>query len=453
MLNEALKRVSVLGAGGKMGSGIALLMLQEMARREAEETEDVGTGNYRLVLIDANDASLVNLSKVMREHLVKYAERNINALRHFLYAKTDLVSNAEIINYFIEGAMRIVRFETHWQEARFSDLILEAIVEDLETKVEVFSQLANTASGETVFFTNTSSIPIHILNDRAQLQNRIVGFHFYNPPLIQKLVELIIPPMTNPRISGLAKELVDRLGKVAVRSNDVAGFIGNGHFIREALFACEKVAELSRVHPLPQAIYMMDKMTRDFLIRPMGIFQLIDYVGIDVFYRICEVMSAYIPNELFQDPLIDTMIRMEILGGQHADGSQKNGFFCYENHAQTGVYSLTEERYLSFSAGSWISKCDAELGKSPKGHMSWKKLQRDPEALGKIQNYLIELAHQQNLGSEMARSYLMKSKDIAQKLVHSHVANSLEDVDAVLTKGFYHIYGVRDIALPITLRC
>jgi 3-hydroxyacyl-CoA dehydrogenase len=363
-----------------------------------------------------------------------------------------LVSNADIINYFIEGAMRLVRFETQWQEAKSSHIILEAIIEDLDAKVEVFSQLAKMTDTETAFFTNTSSIPIHVLNEKANLQNRIVGFHFYNPPLIQKLVELIIPSKTHARVKSLAKELVDRLGKVSVLSKDVAGFIGNGHFTREALFACEKVAELSRIHTLPQAIYMVDKVSRDFLIRPMGVFQLLDYVGIDVFYRVCEVMSAYIPEEIFQDPLIDKMISMECFGGQYADGSQKNGFFRYENHAQTGVHSFSDETYLPFKEGNWLSKCDTELGNLPKGHISWKKLQKDPEAVKKIQNYFVELAHNYNLGSELARSYLMRSKDIAQKLVQSHVADSLHDVDTVLKNGFYHVYGISDIALPMTLR-
>lgn len=453
MLDETLKHVSVLGAGGKMGSGIAALLLQEMAYQEVKASEDVGSGSYRLVLIDANDSALISLSKFLREHLLKYAERRIIALRQFFYAKTDLISNAEVIDYFVEGAMRLVRFETNWQEARSSHIIFEAIVEEVDVKVEVFSQLAKITGSETVFLTNTSSIPIHILNEKAKLQNRLVGFHFYNPPLVQKLVELIIPQKTSPKVVNLAKELVQRLGKIAVSSQDVAGFIGNGHFIREALYACEKVAELARVYSLPQAIYMMDKVTRDFLLRPMGIFQLIDYVGLDVFYRICQVMSAYLPNELFQEALIDKMMQRGCLGGQYADGSQKSGFFRYENHQQVGVYSLADERYLCAHEGSWQAHCDAELGTFPPGHMSWKKMQKEPEADEKIQNYLIQLGHAHTLGGELAKSYLVKSKAIAQKLVSSHVAATLLDVDTVLKQGFYHLYGVSDIAMPMTLRC
>jgi 3-hydroxyacyl-CoA dehydrogenase len=207
------------------------------------------------------------------------------------------------------------------------------------------------------------------------------------------------------------------------------------------------------MHSLPQAIYMMNKVTQEFLIRPMGIFQLIDYVGIDVFYRICGIMNMYIPNELFQDPLLDKMVKAEIFGGQKADGSQKKGFFQYEGQARRGVYSPMEENYMPISGEHWASACDSELGTFPSGHFSWKKLQRDPLASEKLKNYFFELTQDQTLGAELARHYLIKSKDIAKKLVHTRVAHSMEDVDTVLKNGFYHLYGFKDIDLTISLRC
>ncbi len=452
MINEILKQVGVLGAGGKMGSGIAMLLLQEMARLELETTEDVGNGDFRLVLIDSNDVALQSFSKVIKNHLIKYAERNINALRRYLISKEALISNSDIIQYFVDGALRIVRFSTEWQAAKNSLLIFEAIIEDISTKVEVFSQLAKTISSDAIFLTNTSSIPVHLLNENAKLDNRIIGFHFYNPPLIQKLVELIIPSSTHPRVVLIARALAKKLDKTIVASNDVAGFIGNGHFIREDLYACEQVEAIARNHSLPQAIYMINKVTQEFLIRPMGIFQLIDYIGIEVFYKICGIMSTYIPSELFQDPLIDTMVKAGIFGGQNAEGFQKNGFFQYEKHAKIGIYSPAEKKYLALSRQKWVSECESELGKTPSGHFSWKALQRDPNASEKLKNYFFEMAQDQTLGAELARRYLIKSKEIARKLVHTRVANSIEDVDTVLKNGFYHLYGLNEFELTIGLR-
>ena len=452
MLEEVLQRVSVLGAGGKMGSGIALLLLQEMALLEAESTEDIGSGNFRLVLIDVNDAALNALSITMKNHLVRYAERHINRLRRCFYSKSHLIGNAEIIQYFVDGALRIVRFETDWLAAKNSHLVIEAIVENLEIKTDVLSEIAGQASSEIIFFTNTSSIPIHLLNEKAHLHNRLIGFHFYNPPLIQKLIELIVPDQADPKAASLAKELANKLDKTVVVSRDVAGFIGNGYFIREAMYAAKQVSELSRNYSHPCSIYMINRVTQEFLIRPMGIFQLIDYVGIDIFDSICQIMSAHISNELFQDPLFDKMINLGILGGQNSDGSQKNGFFQYENSMKSGIYSISDEKYIPLST-PWSSDCDDVLGKFPKGHASWNKLKKDPAPLDKLKNYFFEMAQDHTTGSELARQYLTHSKNIAKKLVHTRVANSVEDVDAILKLGFYHLYGLQDVELSVNLRC
>src|ERR1700722_11450553 len=190
MLNHWINRISVLGAAGKMGSGIALLLLQEMARVEAENTGHVGK-NSRLILIDSNETALDALSDFLRIHLIKYAERHINALRRYFVEDSKLVSNQEMIEYFVNGALSLVRLETQIEKAKQSKLIFEAIVEDENVKSTVFAELANLVSPETYFFTNTSSIPIHILSKKGHLQNRLIGFHFYNPPFIQKLLEVI----------------------------------------------------------------------------------------------------------------------------------------------------------------------------------------------------------------------------------------------------------------------
>lgn len=452
MLDEVLKQVAVLGAAGKMGSGISLLLLQEIARLEMETTEDIGSGDYRLVLIDANEMTLHALSASMKQHLVKYAERHINKIRRCFQSKPNLISNAEIIQYFVEGALRIAQFETSWQAARNSRLIFEAIIENLEIKTEVLTQIARQGRPDAFYFSNTSSIPIHVLNHKAHLDNRLIGFHFYNPPVIQKLIELIIPESVHPEAVSIANQLAKRLEKIVVISKDVAGFIGNGFFIREAMFAAQQVTELSRKYSLPQAIYLVNKVTQDFLIRPMGIFQLIDYVGIDVFASICQVMNTYISGELFEDPLFDKMISLGIMGGQKSDGAQKNGFFQYDGSNRSGIYSIAEQHYLPLT-NPWISDCDHELGGFPAGHVSWNKLKKDPAASEKLKNYFLELAHDQTLGAELARQYLLNCKDIAKKLVQTHVAKNINDVGAVLRHGFYHLYSIEEIEISLNLRC
>ncbi len=253
-LDEALQNVAVVGAAGKMGSGISLLLLQEMAHIEAEQKGKAGTGAFRLILIDTSEKGLDALRHYLHEQILKYAEKNINDLRRFYVRNPKLVSNQEIIEAFVEGALDLIHCETSLEKAKHATLIFEAIIEDVEAKVQLFKSLVAGRKDEAYFFTNTSSIPISILNEKAQLHNRLIGFHFYNPPAVQKLLEVIAPDHMEPALKSLALELAKRLRKTVVHSGDVAGFIGNGHFIREALFACHKVHELTSQYTLEELL-------------------------------------------------------------------------------------------------------------------------------------------------------------------------------------------------------
>lgn len=448
MLNDALKQVCVIGAAGKMGSGIALLLLQEMARLEAELTSAIGASGNRLWLIDMNQDGLDALKPYLREQLQRYAERSINLLRRYFATNFALVSNEEIIDYFVCNAMDIAHFDTDMMKVRHAHLIFEAILEDVPTKIKLFNTLQEITPKDRLFLTNTSSVPIHILNSKAGLENRIIGFHFYNPPAIQKLVELILPEKIDKSLRNMAEELIKRLNKTAVQSKDIAGFIGNGHFIREILFACQKVHELSRSYSLFESIYMVNKVTQDFMIRPMGIFQLIDYVGIDVCQNIFSIMSTYLPEELFQEGLIDSMMELGIRGGQNADGSQKNGFFEYEGSHRIGIYAPLKKEYIPFTEGDWVAQCDKYLGPYPEGHASWKHLQKERNKDQKIKEYFSHLIHSHSPGAELAVEFLAQSRTIAQTLVKTGVAASIDDVNKVLKEGFFHLYGPDEAWLP-----
>ena len=139
---------------------------------------------------------------------------------------------------------------------------------------------------------------------------------FTSTPLaVQKLLEVISPTQIDPTLATIAEQLAKRLGKTVVYANDIAGFIGNGHFIRESMFACAKVHELAKDRTLPEAVYTVNKVTQEFLVRPMGLFQLMDYVGLDVCRHIGQIMGSYLPGEALQDSLIDHMVAAGILGG------------------------------------------------------------------------------------------------------------------------------------------
>lgn len=438
--NDLLSHTAVLGAAGKMGRGIALILLQEMAGSEAKILGTVGSGSYQLVLMDSNKEALSSLKKYLKEHLKKYAEKNIIALRRSFASNDSLVSNEEMIDYFLEGAMDIVQFSHSVEELDSAHIIFEAVIEDLEIKSALFRSIDQSSQKKPYFFSNTSSIPIDALNKKSGLENRIIGFHFYNPPTVQKLLELI--PSENEKetpIYSLAQEVAKRLGKQVVESKDVAGFIGNGHFLREVAYAFTIVKELSARFAFFEAIYIVNKVTQDFLLRPMGIFQLMDYVGIDIVQKVGLIMNDHLGASFYDDKFLDRMFAAKKLGGQLPDGSSKDGFFHYQDHRIQAVYSPGETIYHSL-AEPWRIKCDQFLGPFPEGHNSWKALKNDPNYQEKITRYLENLKSQQDEGAALAKRFLANSKAAADELVAANIAVNVQDVQTVLKNGFFHLF-------------
>lgn len=442
---EEWQKIAVIGASGKMGKGIALLLLQEQARVEAETTGKVGQGSYQLHLIDTDESGLHELTSFFKPHLTLYAEKSINLLREYFAHNPELVSNQEMIEAFVDGALCNIFKHTQLTGAKGSKYIFEAIIEEVDSKARTFRNLDEICESTPYYFSNTSSIPISVLDEKAHLGHRIIGFHFYNPPQVQRLVEIIPSKQGDPHLLELAKELVKRLKKIGVVSGDVAGFIGNGHFVREICFALQQVDELSQKISLEQAIYCVNRVTQEFLIRPMGIFQLIDYVGLDIAQHISAIMMHYLADEAFPMGLLDRFVAHGIKGGQYLDGRQKNGIFKYDEKGIQAVYQLNQKGYQELK--TWKESIDQRLGPLPKGHSSWKTLHKDKDRAAKIDAYLQALEKEETLGAQLAKKFLKHSDQTAELLVKTGAARQLEDVTTVLENGFYHLYGPRAEAL------
>jgi 3-hydroxyacyl-CoA dehydrogenase len=421
-----------------MGSGIALLLAQEMGLRRLRPE---GRGqSYRLTLMDVNDEALDGLRRYLRGQLLRFAEKNTVELRRLYAERTDLVENAEIIDAFIDETLDLARFTTDLRALGGCRMVCEAIAENIDLKVKIYTQLKSMCGPETWFFTNTSSIPIRLLDERAGLGGRIVGFHFYNPPAVQKLLELITAPNTRPELVAASRQIATDLGKKVIPANDIAGFIGNGHFMRDGLHGIAEMQALGAKHGFAGAVYLVNRVSQDWLVRPMGVFQLIDYVGIDVFQCILGVMNQFIGEEDLHSDLIDDLMARGVRGGQRNDGSQKDGFLRYEKGAVTGVYDLARGEYRALDA-AWTAPLDKALGALPGEHQPWKVLSRDRGKEEKLKAYFAALAKTDTLGAKLALKHLRRSKEIGQQLVKMGVAASPADVNGVLLNGFYHLYG------------
>jgi 3-hydroxyacyl-CoA dehydrogenase len=233
----------------------------------------------------------------------------------------------------------VVRPTTMLEAAAEADIIFEAAPEDLALKLKLFAPTATDNPRRPWVFTNTSSIPIEEIDEKAKLGGRIMGFHFYNPPAVQKLVELIRSRTTTDEVAAFAETLCKNLRKVVVPSADRAGFIGNGHFMRDLLHAIGEVERIGAGMPFVEAVYTVNRVSQDFLVRPMGIFQLIDYVGLDVCQCILGVMNPRTEGEeLHSAPRLP--LTSGVQGGS-IDGSQKDGSSSISRRP-VGVYDPAE---------------------------------------------------------------------------------------------------------------
>ncbi len=435
-LNTRLQDVSVIGAAGKMGSGIALLLAQELGFMALENKDKV----YCLNLIDISDTSLHGLLRYIREQALKAGEKQINRLRKIYKDRADLVENGEMIDEYVSEVMVHIRTGKTLELARESSMIFEAAFEKEEIKFEIYNKLNSICPEETYFFTNTSSIPIHILSEATGIEGRLIGYHFYNPPAVQKLVELITPTRIDDELKALSLELATKLGKKIVPANDIAGFIGNGHFMRDGLHAIHEVERLAPNHGFARSIYLIDKVSRDYLLRPMGIFQLIDYVGIDVFQMILSVMNKYIDNAGLHSDVIDKYMTLGVKGGQTSSGAQKDGFLKYEKNKPVGVFCPEKKEYKSMTE-EWLKEADAILGIHPNPKLSWKGLLSDPNKEEKLKAFFAGWKGNEEPGVDLARRYFIASKETGEMLVNTGVADKAEDVNNVLTLGFFHLYG------------
>jgi len=433
---ERLQNVSVLGAAGKMGSGILLLTALEMADLSLKP-ENKGKA-FVLNAIDVSDEALTGLIKYLKTQVVKMAEKKTIQLRKFYADRHDLIENSEIIDQYIFDVMRLVRVSTRLEVAFDSKMIFEAIKEDPELKVNIFSKINANNPNNPWFFTNTSSIPISNLDEGAKLGGRIIGFHFYNPPAVQKLVEVIKAKGTLKEVEEFALVYARNLRKVVVPANDKAGFIGNGHFMRDILYATTEVEKLGDEMTFVEAVYAINKISQECLVRPMGIFQLIDYVGVDVCSYIMSVMNPYLKDEDLHSPVLDKLLTANVKGGQFSDGSQKDGILKYEKGRPVAIFDLDKKTYILIS--EFQAGVDKKLGTMPVAPL-WKSVVGNKSKEEILTKYFGEMKESSGLGADLAKNYAKRSCEIGKKLVSSGVAFNENDVNTVLLTGFFHAYG------------
>ena len=234
-----------------------------------------------------------------------------------------------------------------------TDLLIEAVPEDLNLKKKVYSEVDQFAEEKTVYASNTSTLPISEISQLTSRPDRFIGLHFFNPPQLMKLVEVIPGAKTGKSIVDLGINLVKSLGKDPILCNkDVPGFIVNRVFIplvHEAAYCLESDGK---------TMTQIDSAVKFKLFLPMGIFELADYTGIDVIHKATVEMYSRDKKVIHPHPMIAQLFSSGKLGKKSGDGFYSYGDKNYErvplSEEEAKQYDPIRMLSVALNNASWL---------------------------------------------------------------------------------------------------
>ncbi len=278
-----IKKIGVVGAG-TMGNGIAQVAAQ------------------------------VGCEVVMRDIEDQYVQRGLDNIDRFL---SKSVEKGKIQADEKDAAMGRIKGTTDMADLKDVDLVVEAVIEDLELKKAVFKDLDEICRPEIVLASNTSSMSVTEIAAATKRPEKVCGMHFFNPVPLMRLVEVIRGYYTSDDTVAVATALAQRMGKVTVDvKKDSPGFIVNRimmpHFLEAIKIVEEGIASIEDV----------DTAVKNGLNYPMGPFELMDLTGIDIAYFVTEYLYAELNKESkwVSPNLLKSMIRANRLGRKTGGG-------------------------------------------------------------------------------------------------------------------------------------
>lgn len=212
-----------------------------------------------------------------------------------------------------------IRTTTRREDLADRDLVIEAIVENMEVKRELFGALDRICPAHTIFASNTSSLPVGDMAAATQRPERFVGLHFFNPVPVMKLVEVVRTLETTDEVFDDACAFGEKVGKTVVRAKDTPGFVVNLLLVPYLL---DSIRALEGGVATAEDIDNGMKLGCGY---PMGPFELLDFVGLDTTLYIADIMFHEFKDIRYQAP---PMLRRLVAAGRHGRKSGR-GFYDY----------------------------------------------------------------------------------------------------------------------------
>ncbi|ABX12924.1 3-hydroxyacyl-CoA dehydrogenase [Nitrosopumilus maritimus] len=288
----AVKNITILGSG-VMGHGIAQVS---------------ATAGYNVVLRDIEQGFLDKAMEKIRWSLDKLVSK-------------EKISKEEGDSIF----GRITPVVDLKEAVKDAELVIEVVPEIMDLKKKVYAELDEVAAPEVIFASNTSTLPITEIANTTSRPDKFIGIHFFNPPQLMKLVEVIPGEKTSQEITDLTKDYVKSVNKQAVLCRkDVPGFIINRLFIpmvHEACYAKDRTGA---------TLEEIDSAVKFNLGFPMGIFELADFTGMDVIHKATVEMHLRDKKVINPHPTVEKMFDEKKLGQKSGEGYYKYSDDKYE---------------------------------------------------------------------------------------------------------------------------
>ena len=282
----AIKRTGVVGCGA-MGTGIAQLC---------------AAAGYDVVVVDADEAQL---------------ERGLARIKSGLEREA---SRERLTQEQLERAIAGLTGSRQLSDVADVDIVVEAIIEEIGPKRELFAQLGEVCSGDTVLASNTSSLSISELAAASGRPGSVVGLHFFNPPTVLRLVELTTTVSSTPEAVERAAEFCDGIDRVTIRASDTPGFVVNRIFVPFVFDAIRMLeANVASAEDIDQGCQLG-------LSHRMGPLATADLIGLDTLASVGDALFEAMGETRFKTPtLLSRLVSLGKLGRKSG-----SGFFQYE---------------------------------------------------------------------------------------------------------------------------